>query len=169
MTPEHSYELFNAGEPGKIGQGPYKSPSVFNFYRPGYVAPGTETGAAGMTVPELQIVNASSVANYANYMTYFIFGFAEDWFENQPLRRNTMIPDYSEELALAEDPLALVQHLDDLLAYGRMSDDDVATLAAFIGDIPLTNQYVDDYDGADLRVKMAVLLVMTSPDYLVQR
>jgi hypothetical protein len=50
-----------------LGQLPYQSASVFNFYRPGYVPPGSETGAAGMTVPELQITNSSTLVGYANF------------------------------------------------------------------------------------------------------
>ena len=61
---EHPEEAFR--------QAPLRAPSVFNFFRHGYVAPGTETGAAGMTAPELQIVNASSTPGYANFMTYFV-------------------------------------------------------------------------------------------------
>jgi uncharacterized protein (DUF1800 family) len=30
-----------------LGQAPLRSPSVFNFYRPGYVAPGTQAAAGG--------------------------------------------------------------------------------------------------------------------------
>jgi hypothetical protein len=50
-----------------LGQLPYQAASVFNFYRPGYVPPGSETGAAGMTVPELQITNSSTLVGYANF------------------------------------------------------------------------------------------------------
>ena len=72
VTPELTFPMWNTSPPGALSQHPFKSPSVFNFYRPGYIAPGTETGAAGLTVPELQLVNANSVAGYANFLTYFI-------------------------------------------------------------------------------------------------
>ena len=56
-------------DPGlTLAQTPLRSPSVFNFYRPGYVPPGGEAAAAGMTLPEMQITSESSVAGYANYM-----------------------------------------------------------------------------------------------------
>jgi len=71
VTPEYTRILWNTGSNNFLGQAPHKSPSVFNFYRPGHVAPGTETGDAGLTMPELQLVNAATMAGYANFMTYF--------------------------------------------------------------------------------------------------
>ncbi|MCV5648263.1 DUF1800 family protein, partial [Escherichia coli] len=38
-----------------LGQSPLRAPSVFNFYRPGYVPPGTALAAAGLVAPEMQI------------------------------------------------------------------------------------------------------------------
>ncbi len=167
VTPELTFPLWNTTFGGGLSQAPYKSPSVFNFYRPGYIAPGTETGAAGLTMPELQLVNANSVSNYANFMTYFVFAFAAS-NTGQP-EATSFIPDYTDELALADDPVALVDHLDLLLAYGRTSDESKATIITFLNDIPLDNPSDPNYNGPFLRVALAVLMMMTSPDYTVQR
>jgi len=98
--------LYNAGSNTRLGQQPFQSPSVFNFYRPGYVAPGTQSGAAGLTAPELQIVNEGSVIGYANFMLQFVY--------NNTSQRDDIIdgfvPDYSNEVALAETPEALAEH-----------------------------------------------------------
>jgi len=159
--------LYNTTFGGGLAQAPYKSPSVFNFYRPGYIAPGTETGAAGLTMPELQLVNANSISNYANFMTYFALAFAA----NNPGEPSatSFIPDYTDELALASDPTALVDHLDLLLTYGSASDETKATIVTFLDDIALENPNDPDYNGPFLRVGLAVLMMMTSPDYTVQR
>jgi uncharacterized protein (DUF1800 family) len=167
ITPEHTFPLWNTAFGGGLSQAPYKSPSVFNFYRPGYVAPGTETGAAGLTMPELQLVNANSVSNYANFMTYFVFAFAAN-NTGQP-EATSFIPDYSDELALADDPVALVDHLDVLLTHGSTSDETKATIVTFLNDIALENPSDPNYDGPFLRSALAVLMMMTSPDYTVQR
>ena len=45
-----------------------RSPSVFNFYRPGYVPPGTEAATAGLAVPEMQLAQETTAAGYVNYM-----------------------------------------------------------------------------------------------------
>ena len=51
-----------------LGQTPLRSPSVFNFYRPGYVPPGTEAAAGGLAAPEMQIAHETTAAGYVNYM-----------------------------------------------------------------------------------------------------
>jgi uncharacterized protein (DUF1800 family) len=167
ITPENTFPVWNTAFNGGLAQAPYKSPSVFNFYRPGYVAPGTETGAAGLTMPELQLINANSVSNYANFMTYFVFSFAAN-NTGEP-SATSFIPDYSEELALATDNTALIDHLDLLLSHGRTTDETKATIVSFLDDIPLENPSDPNYDGPALRVSLAVLMMMTSPDYTVQR
>jgi len=45
-----------------LAQAPLTSSSVFNFFRPGYVAPGTKTGKLGYVAPEFQIADEVSVA-----------------------------------------------------------------------------------------------------------
>ena len=44
------FDLSNAGE--QLGQSPLRAPSVFNFFRPGYVPPGTALATADATAPE---------------------------------------------------------------------------------------------------------------------
>ena len=64
--------LYDTRDPGdRLGQHPARAESVFNFYRPGYIAPGTESGAAGLTTPELQIVNEASAIGWLNWATEF--------------------------------------------------------------------------------------------------
>jgi uncharacterized protein (DUF1800 family) len=52
----------------RLGQGPFESPSVFNFFKPGYVPPATEMGKLGKNVPEMQICGETEVALYARCM-----------------------------------------------------------------------------------------------------
>ncbi len=167
VSPVDTFPLWNTSDGGALAQAPYKSPSVFNFYRPGYVAPGTETGSVGLTMPELQLVNANTLSGYSNFMTYFIFGLAEE--EANGAATSSFLPNYSAELALANDPTALINHLDLVVSYGLTSPETRTQITGFIEQIPLTDANDPNYDGADLRVKMAVLMMMTAPDYLVQR
>ncbi|HEX5356135.1 MAG TPA: DUF1800 family protein [Aquabacterium sp.] len=48
------------------GQTPLFSPSVFNFFRPGYAPPQSQIGKAHLVAPELQIVNETTVTGYVN-------------------------------------------------------------------------------------------------------
>ena len=175
VTPEFMLLLWDTAEVTTLAQHPYRSPSVFNFYRPGFIAPATFTGAAGLTVPELQLVNASTVSSYVNFMTYFIFretseedieGLLEVFDEfgitlNPQQLYTSFIPDYLVEESLALQPEALIGRLDILLAYGTLS---VATRAAII-DVLNATAFLD----AATKVKLAIIIIMTSPDYLVQR
>jgi len=81
-----------------ISQHPLRSPSVFNFYRPGFIAPGTETGEAGLSAPELQIVNEGASLGYINFISHFIMRPADD-----PDNHPRFTPDFQTEIALAND------------------------------------------------------------------
>jgi uncharacterized protein (DUF1800 family) len=173
VTPEHTIVLWDTSRPDQLSQLPYRAPSVFNFFRPGYVAPGTQSGDAGMTVPELQIVNANSVAGYVNFMNFFAFEFAQfsgdtQWYTAAEAQ-NSLRPDYAEEMALADDPQALIDRLDRLLTYGEMSDETKADIEAAISEIALTNSFDPNYNGPLRRVQLAVLMATTSPDFLMQQ
>lgn len=167
VTPDFTTTLWNTSPPDELGQHPYKSPSVFNFYRPGYVAPGTETGSAGLTVPEFQLVNAATISGYANFMSFFALSFAAD--NLAPPSSNSFIPDYSEEIALAEDPAALVDHLDVFLTNGELTDESRSTIIDVLEAVPLTDDSDPEFDGREERAELAVILVLTTPDYIVAR
>lgn len=181
QTPEYVNEIYDTTDPSTLSQHPYRSKSVFNFYRPGYVAPGTQSGALGMTVPELQIVNASSTPGFINFMSFMIFRASED-IEIEEIRqtftearfpfdearaRASFIPDYASEMALADDPAALVAVLDSEMAYGTLSEETKAGLITAVSAIQMDD--ADDLEGRLLRVQYAVLMILTSPDYLIQR
>ena len=55
-----------------LGQSPLRSPSVFNFFRPGYVPPHTALAEAELVAPEFQIHNESTTASYINFMSQSI-------------------------------------------------------------------------------------------------
>ena len=56
----------------RLGQSPGRSPSVFNFFRPGYTPPNSAIATAGLVAPEFQITNEPSVIAYVNYMAALI-------------------------------------------------------------------------------------------------
>ena len=147
-----------------LGQQAFSSPSVFNFYRPGYIAPGTNAGDQNITVPEFQIVNESSSVGYLNFMTDFAF----DRASQRDRDIDTYTPDYSDELALVDNPTALVDHLDNLLTGGRMSDIEKADIVDIIGTIEIrTNSAENTAADQEDMVQAAVTLVLNSPSYAV--
>ncbi len=181
VTPEYTLELYDLSSVSNYGQGlaqhPFSAPSVFNFYRPGYVPPGTDSGAAGMTVPELQIVTAETIPAYMNFITFFamastqhadlsvyreIGGLTGVNFDPE-LARTSFLPDYSTEKNLADDLPALFDHLNLLLAGDALSQAAVDSFIDVVAGVPV--EASDDWRAT--RVGLAVALVMTSADYLV--
>jgi uncharacterized protein (DUF1800 family) len=147
-----------------LGQQAFRSPSVFNFYRPGYIAPGTNAGNLNITVPEFQIVNESTSVGYLNFMTDFAFDRGSQ--RNRDIE--TYAPDYSDELALVGDPQALVDHLDDLLTGRRMSADEKADIVDIVSTVEIrTNSPENTAADQEDAVQTAVTLILNSPSYAV--
>ena len=141
---------------GSLGQSPLRSPSVFNFFRPGYVPPSTGIAASKLVAPEFQIVNETSVGGYLNYM------------QNTVIPRNSqdVNASYTAELALAPDPGALVRRLNLLLAANQLSPATVNVIVAALG----TTVTASSSEANKLaRIYAAVLMVMAAPDYLIQK
>jgi len=136
----------------RLGQSPLRSPSVFNFFRPGYLPPDSNLGANAVTAPEFQLCNETTVAGYLNFMQGAIQNGIAD-----------LKPSYTAELPLANDAAALVARYNQLLAGGRLSAESVGTIAAAVGSIAATTD-----TGRLNRVRAAILLVMAAPEYQIQ-
>jgi uncharacterized protein (DUF1800 family) len=160
-------------------QRPFYSGSVFNFFRPGYVPPGTAMATLGATAPEFQIVNETTVSQWVNLIeTTAIFGIYVLWPDKPGLPTVYAGPypgdgydlntTYVQEIALALDPNALVRRLNLLLCAGQMSSDTQSRIVSMItdGSTLSANSPV-----ADKRwpVGAAIVLTMCSPDYIVQK
>ena len=169
-----SWKLEDLSNPAtQLGQSPMRAPSVFNFFRPGYVPPSSALSASKTPAPEFQLVNESSVSGYLNYMQSVVkngFGvrgpeLAQRVSTGSPVF--DMAPNYSAELAIAGDTMALVVRLNVLLCAGQLSAATVQTITAALNATPLVPT---SPDSARLdRVASAVLLVMASSEYLVQK
>jgi uncharacterized protein (DUF1800 family) len=141
-----------------LGQCPLRSPSVFNFFRPGYVPPSTAIASNKMVAPEFQLVNETSVGGYLN----FLQGKLQNGFDNKDV-----IATYTAEKALVNDPAALVRRLNLLLTGNQLSAATVALITDALSKAPLVNP-TTDARRLDL-ICAGVLLVMGSPEYLVQK
>ena len=144
----------------QLGQSPMRSPTVFNFYRPGYVPPNTAIATRGnMVAPELQIVNEISVVGYSNYMRARV--------QNGAGTNNDIQPDYTAEMALADDANLLLDRVSLLLTPGSMSPGTRNLIVNAVNSIPMpaTNQSTARLN----RARLAVLFTLSSPDYLVQQ
>ncbi len=139
---------------GAIGQNPLRAQTVFNFFEPTYSHPG-HIASAGLHSPEFQLTNETSVIGISDFFHYVVRdGFK--WEETKPL-----IPNYSELATLAGNPAQLVDRLDLMLTTGGMS----ATLKTKLVS-ELTRMNASE---PVKRVTMAVHLILTSPDYVIQK
>ena len=150
-----AWDVGDLSDPGsRLGQSPLRSPSVFNFFRPGYIPPNTALAAQGLVGPEFQLTNESTVAGYVNFMQNAVAGRSVG-----DLRAN-----YAALLAKAGDPAALVAELQLVLAAGQLSPATVATLTAVLGGMPgKTTTELQN------RMYAALTLVLASPEYIVQK
>ncbi|TDF39294.1 DUF1800 domain-containing protein [Alteromonadaceae bacterium M269] len=170
VTPEYALSLWNLNT--ALGQQAYSALSVFNFFRPGYIAPGSETGAMGLTVPELQTTSAASVPRYANFIGFLIEQHLQE--SDSPIEssteqiQSTLRANYDDELALVDEPVSLVDSLDLLLTGGQLSSTAKTDIVNALTNIPLTD-IEGLLNGPLARVHTAIYMVMTSPHYLVQR
>lgn len=173
------YRVGVTDNPGtQLGQTPMRSPSVFNFYRPGYVPPGTQAAAAGLAVPEMQITHETTVSGYVNYMRDGLaqgIGQYNGTVDGVAYNRRDLQPDFSAELALADQPAQLLDRLDAKLMAGAMPAALKAEIQGAIGTIAIpalnagaTNQAQVDA-ARRTRVNAAVLLTVVSPEFQVQK
>lgn len=160
VDPETSTILKETYKSKKFSQGPYGAPSVFSFFGPDYVAPQTEMGRLGLVAPEFQLMNAAALPGYINTMTRLIY--------SQDVK-GTFLPDYDNELALATNVVALVDHLDLLLMSGQMSEETKATLIELAENVDISTENDPAINGRLERVQLLLTAIFLSPDYLVQQ
>jgi uncharacterized protein (DUF1800 family) len=161
-----------------LGQTPLRAPSVFNFFRPGYTAPGTLTAAAGMVAPEMQLVNETSVSGFINFMRdnlssgvgAFNGTVGTTVFNRRDLQRN-----WSQEMEYSSKPELLVRVVTQRLLYGQASAALRADIEASVASIAIpalnaSGSNLSAVQGAMRnRVYAAVLLTMATPEFLTQK
>lgn len=148
----------------RLGQRPFTSPSVFNFFRPGYIAAGSQTADAGLVAPELQITTQASVLAYANYMRTLVFRDPGAGGTYGPLG---LVGDYSAEIEIADDINALIDRLDLLLLAGTMTPETRRRLESTISSVSFNDRNAEVR--LRNRVQLAVQLLMVSPEFTVQQ
>ena len=139
-----------------LGQSPLRSPSVFNFFRPGYVPPQTAIATAGDVAPEFQLHNETTVAGFINFFTSVM---RDGYYDVKP--------DYTAMLAKVTDSQGLLDWMNLHLSANQVSPATIARIKAAIDARPITATSTDD-NKLD-RICNCVLLLMTCPEYLIQK
>ena len=158
-----------------LGQSPLRASSVFNFYRPGYVAPGTASAARALAAPELQIAHETSAAGYVNFMRDNVasgVGQGNGTINGTVFNRRDLQPDLTAEVALATDPAALVDRvLARLLAAApapALRSDIVDTVTRIAIPVTTATNAAQVEAAKRSRVNAVLLLALASPEFAVQ-
>ena len=160
-----SFLLGSTSASTSLGQSPLTSPTVFNFYRPGYVPPGTRLGAQSLTAPEMQIVDEVTVAGYLNTLQGAV--------GNGVGSSSDIKASYAREVAIASDATALVDRVNRMVMNEQMSSTLRSRIVESVNAIAVPSGATvtqAQIDAALLnRSKLAVFMAMASPEYIVQR
>jgi uncharacterized protein (DUF1800 family) len=144
-----------------LGEMTLRSPTVFNWFAPGFVPPGTSIAQAGLVAPEMQMTDVTTVVGYLNYLQNAIGASA------------TAGPDvfssYETEMSLAATPGALLDRINLLLMAGEMDPTLYGQILAAINSIPIPTGDQNAINAAlQNRVKAAIYLTMSSPSFSAQ-
>jgi uncharacterized protein (DUF1800 family) len=161
-----------------LGQTVLRSPSVFNFFRPGYVPPGTLTSAAGLVAPEMQLLNETTASSWANFMRDNAsngVGIFNGTVNGVALNRRDLQRDWSYEMQLAPRSAELVTHILERLMLGNASSGLTGEIFTTVNKIVIPPLAANNSNLAAVnaakraRINTAVLLTVASPEYLVQK
>ena len=164
----------DTGGSSSLNQAPLSSPTVFNFFFPDYKFPGP-LASAGLTTPEFQLTSDTGTAQQMNFLeggilnnggntnglSSFIGGNGAIAVDVGPW----MTPAYTSNAGIP----SLVDALNSLLCAGELSAgaktaivNYVANTSNFPYTTPTNTQTRD-------RVRAVVHLIVTSPDFTIQR
>jgi uncharacterized protein (DUF1800 family) len=149
--------IFGASQFTGMAQIPFLSPTVFNFFPPGYVIPGT-----AMLGPEFAIMTTGTAIQRANFVNRIVYTIPAigGGTTNSPNGTAIDITDLQALNVADSTGNQLVDELNRRMLHGTMSATMKSTIltavtAATAGDLS--------------RVRQAVYLVATSSQYQVQR
>jgi uncharacterized protein (DUF1800 family) len=136
-----------------------RAPSVFNWFAPGFVPAGTTIEAAGLTAPEMEITDVTTVIGYLNNMQAALSG----GYGNNGDIYMTL----ATETAMANNPQQLVDRVNLLLLGGQMSSTLQSQILGAVNAISVPAS--GDPTAALLaRAQTAIFLTVASPEYTAQ-
>jgi uncharacterized protein (DUF1800 family) len=182
-TVEGFYEIWDTSGPEILGQAAMKPPSVFNYYSPDFGPSGplaysqiravSDLGARAsepLLGPEFEITNTSTIAGFSDFWGWGVYGgFRAGYSGNGQTRNLRWTTDYSRYLTagtpLADNPQALVDDLDLLLAAGNLKPAFKANLVAMAAGITRSNIT----EQREQRLQAVMWQIVNSADYAIQR
>jgi uncharacterized protein (DUF1800 family) len=139
-----------------MGQNTFNSPTVFNYYSPDYIVPGTT-----LLAPEFNIFTTGTSIARANFANTMIFNRINVAQPNTPLGTSINLADMQALAAADTSGNQLMDALNQKMMHGAMSSQMRAKILSAVLAAPSTNPF--------LRAQTAVYLIATSSQYQVQR
>jgi uncharacterized protein (DUF1800 family) len=172
-----------------LAQTPLNSPTVFNFFLPDYKFAGT-LASQGLTTPEFQLTSDTNVIRQTNFFYNGIFNPGNtNGISSFKTGSNALIMDLSAWMGNAtdlgvgagsdsakpwtnnENLSVLIDKLNILLTGGQLSPEIRTTIYNFTSNtanIAYNNATPSDTNKRD-RIRAVLHLILTSPDYTIQR
>ena len=146
------FAIFNAQT--SLDQAALRSPTVFNFFDPGYVQQGS-LASAGLFAPEFQITTASTAISVPNFI------YSNIYTPSSP-SASTLVLNLTSLSANASSPSAMVTTLNQLLCENMMSTTTQGQITSAVTSAPSGTTPL-------ALAQMALYLAATSPDGAIQR
>ena len=156
------YQIYDTSPADQaLGQSPLRSPSVFNFFRPGYVPPNTTIATAGKQAPEFQLLNETTTAGYINWVHW-----TTRWAYGDP-NGSFVGPNYSSLLPIAQDTDSVLAWLNLRLTANQLSNESLNLIRVIMNAFAITVASTQEQKLNMLAT--ATFLIMISPEYVVQK
>ncbi|MFK8045445.1 MAG: DUF1800 family protein [Crocinitomicaceae bacterium] len=144
-----------------VNQAPLHSQTVFNFYGPDFT-PNGAIGDANMVGPEFEIHNTRTAIGYTDMVYYWVeLNLLFISFTSDALDSHYTPSDLTSLYDLVKDTDAFLDHLDVYLCNGQLSAHTRSVIK---------NKF-EEYSGSltdlDSKIKLALYIVMVSPDFVV--
>jgi uncharacterized protein (DUF1800 family) len=157
-----------------LGQTPFFAPSVFNFFRPGYVMPQSISSENGLVAPEFQLVNESSATGYVNFMVDMVTNGVPSTSSNNVVERGPTL-DLTDEREAAASDATLIALVAQRMLGEKISEALSLAILNVLKSMPVptstgTQASIDARNAVlEQRLKAAILMVSVAPEFLIQR
>jgi len=142
--------------PSGLAQNAFNSPTVFNFYPPNYIVPGTS-----LLGPEFAIFNTGTAIGRANFANSTIYGQINVSLPDSPNGTKLYLAELQALAAADTTSNQLMDVLNQRLMHGTMSAQMRSTILTATNAVASSNPLA--------RAQAALYLVVTSSQYQVQR
>jgi uncharacterized protein (DUF1800 family) len=139
-----------------LGQSVFRAPTVFNYYSPDYVVPGTS-----LLAPEFNIYTTGTSIGRANLFNLFAFSRVNVSLPNTPNGTALQFADLAAIASADTTSKQLLDHLDERMMHGTMSKQMKSKIRTAVNAVASTDP--------TLRAQTAVYLIATSSQFQVQR